>query len=40
MKSNLVSQIISNNRYEMPETKQMDNFTKTIIDNYMTFLNN
>lgn len=39
MKMDLVSQIVSTNRYEMPKTKQMDNFTKTIIDNYMEFLN-
>lgn len=39
MKQDLVNQIMANNRYEMGDTKQMDNFTKTIIDNYMDFLN-
>ena len=38
LKPNMSNQIIINNRYDLPEIKQITNYTKTIIEDYMAFL--
>lgn len=39
LKTDMVHQIISNGQYNLPENKNSQNFTKTIIESFMTFLN-
>lgn len=39
LKTDMTHQIISNGVYHMPQTKTAPNFTKTIIESYMNFLN-
>lgn len=39
LKTDMTQQIITKGYYELPETKSITNFTKTIIESYMEFLN-
>ena len=39
LKINMTNQIITTGRYNMPENKTTTNYTKTIIEDYMNFLN-
>ena len=39
LKVDMTNQIIANGTYNMPETKTITNYTKTIIEDYMQFLN-
>lgn len=38
LKTDLTHQIIVNGTYDLPETKAITNYTKTIIESYMDFL--